>query len=180
MKPPLMGPIAAMLVATTLTPAAAAQDFGSAFASTPSGGTRGYDFSGFGAYLSGSSPTYVPFGGGMGGFVPYTPGPGGGLGVASPMRDPAARRPSGGMAGMGARPPFGIPSGSLTPLSPITTGGMGGMGRRPSAGGMGGLAPRVGAGRPMGGMSRPPVGGYPFRQPPSLIGPSSAGPAMSM
>ncbi|WP_165232507.1 hypothetical protein [Aquisphaera insulae] len=141
-------------------------------------GRRGFDFSGFGAYLGGTSPTYVPFGGLMGGFVPYTPGPSGGLGVAAPMREPSARVPGAGMGAMGSNSGarLGMPSGALTPLAPIGTGS----GRTGGMSGMSGLAPRAGTARPMGGMNRPPVGGYPFRQPPSLLGPSSSAPAMSM
>jgi hypothetical protein len=44
----------------------------------------------------------------------------------------------------------------------------------------GGLIKRPASRGAMGGMARPPVGSYPFRQPPSLLGPASAGPAMSM
>jgi hypothetical protein len=32
----------------------------------------------------------------------------------------------------------------------------------------------------MGGMPRPAVGGYPFRQPPSLVNPAAPSPGMSM
>jgi hypothetical protein len=71
----------------------------------------------------------------------------------------------GGMArmagGMGGRRPFTLPAGSLS-------GGMGlggGMRRLPAATGMGVMPPSI---------------GYPFRQPPSLVSPSTPGAGMSM
>lgn len=63
--------------------------------------------------------------------------------------------------GMGGRRPFALQPSSLT-------GGMGlggGMRRMPAAGGMGVMPPSI---------------GYPFRQPPSLLTPSTAGAGMSM
>ena len=72
---------------------------------------------------------------------------------------------SGGMTrmvgGMGGRRPFTLQPSTLS-------GGMGlgsGMRRMPAAGGMGVMPPSI---------------GYPFRQPPSLVSPSSAGAGMSM
>ena len=63
--------------------------------------------------------------------------------------------------GMGGRRPFTLSTGTLS-------GGMGlggGMRRMPAAGGMGVMPPSI---------------GYPFRQPPSLLAPSSTGAGMSM
>ena len=57
-----------------------AQDVGSYGPSLSSARMSSSSFSGAGSYFGGSS-TYVPFGGAMGGFVPYSSGPGGGLGV---------------------------------------------------------------------------------------------------
>ena len=65
---------------------AQAQYFGSSSSGLSSGSMPSYRFSSAGSYFSGSS-TYVPFGGAMGGFIPYGPGPGGGLGVQPGMRD---------------------------------------------------------------------------------------------
>jgi hypothetical protein len=137
-----------------------------------------YRFSGVGSYFSGTS-AYVPFST-MGGFVPYSPGPGGGLGVQPGMRSSGAQMQTGGMGLMGPRPRLGLIRGQITPIAPITSTGMGGMGPRAGMGSMGGLIRRTPAGGSMGGMARPPVGGYPFRQPPSLLGPATATPSMSM
>jgi hypothetical protein len=129
------------------------------------------------SYSSGGT-SYLPFGGG--GFVPYSGGPGGGLGVQPRMAGPSLRSPlataaMGGMAGsMG--PSLGQVRSSITPLSPIRvmSGGRGGG----MAGGA--MIQRASNGGGMGGMSRPPVGSYPFRQPPSLTGPASQVMSMSM
>ena len=137
------------------------------------GTTRSYNFSGVGPYFSGTS-AYVPSGT-MGGFVPYSPGPAGGLGVQSGMRSPVVQMQPSGMVLMGPRPSLGLIRGQITPLARIGTRGMGeGMGS------MGGLIRRTPSGGPMGGMSRRPVGSYPFRQPPSLLGPATAAPSMAM
>jgi len=143
-----------------------------------SGTTPTYNFSGAGSYFGGSS-AYVPFGGAMGGFMPYSPAPGGGLGVQPGMRDSGMQLPPGGMSMLEARPTLGLIRGATTPLAPIGFGGMGSrsVGRMES---MGGLIQRSPTGGSMGGMARPPVGSYPFRQPPSLLGPVSSAPAMSM
>ena len=124
----------------------------------------------------GGGTVYVPYG--AGGFIPYSSGPGGGLGVQSamprPMNRPAtfaggAARAAGGEGGMSAT--LGPLRATLTPLAPIRAGGSGmGMG--------GGLVRRAAPGAGMNAMGRPPVGGYPFRQPSSLGGP--AGPGMGM
>ena len=83
----------------------------------------------------------------------------------------------GGMGLMGPRPSLGLIRGQLTPLSPISSRGMG---AGEGMGSMGGLIRRTPSGGPMGGMARPPVGSYPFRQPPSLLGPATAAPSMAM
>jgi hypothetical protein len=126
-----------------------------------------------GSLDSGGGTSYLPYGGG-GGFLPYSPGPGGGLGVQPRMAPAATRAPMQG-AGMSGVPgaELGRPRSRLAPLRPLSVmdAGMGGgpLLRRPPAG-------AGGMGR---GMARPPVGYYPFRQPPSLVGPSG-GPSMSM
>src|SRR3974377_302800 len=55
-----------------------------------------YNFAGGGTVARGSS-TYLPFGGSMSGFVPYSPGSSGGLGVQSQMGNTAMQTPPGGM-----------------------------------------------------------------------------------
>jgi hypothetical protein len=137
-----------------------------------------YNFSGAGSYFGGTS-ALVPFGGAMGGFLPYSPGLGGGLGVQPAMPDSAMQMPPGGMRMLGTRPSLGLIRSATTPLAPISIGGMGSR----SFGRIGSMAEpirRSPAGGSMGGMPRPPVGNYPFRQPPSLVGPSTAAPSMSM
>jgi hypothetical protein len=129
-----------------------------------------------------SSGGYLPFGGGsFSGYVPFSGGPGGGLGVQPQiprMPPPAATRtPLDGtsMSG-GMRQDLGALRGTLSPLrpiSPLDPGGLMGTGGsmiRRAPGGAGG----------MGGMARPPVGGYPFRRPPSIVTPNASSPAMSM
>jgi hypothetical protein len=120
------------------------------------------------------SSTYVPFGA-YGGFVPYTPGPGQGLGVMRRFDSGAAPMLRTPMGLMGPSQGLGAIRGSLTPLAPIG-GAM--MGTR----GMGApLVPRRSTREPMrGSMGRPPVGGYPFRIPPSLLDRGTSAPAMSM
>jgi len=129
------------------------------------------------SWLSGTSPSYyLPYGS-MGGFVPYSPGPGQGLGVMTRpgLAGGSMRQPN--MEMLGQRSSLGQIRGALTPMAPIGITGRGGMGQ----GGMsGGLIRRWPSGGPMGGMVRPPVGSYPFRIPPSLIGPATSAPSMSM
>ncbi len=170
-----LGSIALMALGTG---PAEAQYSSSSGTGMSSGTMPSYNFSGAGSYFRGSS-SYVPFGGAMGGFLPFSPGPGGGLGVQPGMRDSGMQRPTGGMSMQGARPTLGLIPSATTPLTPIGVGGMGSrsFGRTES---MGGLIRRSPAGGSMGGMARPPVGSYPFRQPPSLLGPASSAPAMSM
>lgn len=131
-----------------------------------------------GSLYTGGGTSYIPYGANMSGFVPYTPGPGGGLGVQARMPQVVTRPPAFGLGmqgGMGGQ--LGQVRTSLVPLRPLSTSGMGmgggGLIRRAPAGG----APAMGGG--MGGAGRPPVGNYPFRQPPSLVSPTS-GPSMSM
>jgi hypothetical protein len=154
---------------------ARAQVYSSVGRGTGSDTMPSYNFSGMGTVASGSS-TYLPFGGNMSGFVPYSSGPSGGLGVQSPMANSAMQTPSGGMMMPSARPGLGSIRSRIAPLTPI--GSMG----SPRGGQMGipgTMIQRPPAGAGMGGRMRPPVGGYPFQQPPLLIGPGSA-PAMSM
>jgi hypothetical protein len=132
-------------------------------------------FSSAGSYFGGSS-TYVPFSGAMGGFIPYSSGPGGGLGVQPGMRVPAPPVQTGGMQMLGSTPNLGRISGTTTPLAPL------GIMNRPGMGGSGmsgGLIRRTPS-RGMEPMRRAPVGSYPFRIPPSLLGTGTSLPAMSM
>ncbi len=120
------------------------------------------------------NPAYLPAGGS--GFLPYTPGPGGGLGVMPPSAPLPARmsaRPTtlgGGMsAGVTAGPRTLLP-GYRGSLGLTASRGLGGGAMRRSTSGMTGRAmPR-----------RPPVGSYPFRQPAPLTPLAPAGPNMSM
>jgi hypothetical protein len=127
---------------------------------------------------SGGSAAYLPYGTNGGGFIPYTAGPGGGLGVQGPImpaRAPATSDGMGGMAGF-SRPTLGRPRAAIAPLSPISRAGA-------SMGGGMGAGPMIQRGSAIGGMNRmarPPVGGYPFRQPPSLLVPAASAPSMSM
>lgn len=125
--------------------------------------------------LRGGGAGYLPSGGG---FVPYTPGPGGGLGVQSRMGGGSPSASTGAMAMPGGAAPGapGATAGGFSPLAPI-----GRMGARRGGMGMGRLPGRATSGRGMGGgMVRPPVGSYPFRIPPSLLGPATQAPAMAM
>lgn len=127
-------------------------------------------------FYSSGGTVYVPYSGTGAGFLPYTPGPGGGLGVQGssprPPDRPAASPSVPNMAGPvvpGMGSGLGSLRSTLTPLTPIRSGGM--------ATGMGGpllrREPSAGMGRP----SRPPVGSYPFRQP-SGYGPAGVGMGM--
>jgi hypothetical protein len=135
-------------------------------------GAQGYGTSPGPAY-SGGGTSYLPLGGNMGGFIPYSPGPGGGLGVQARAPQAVARPPMEATTMGGAGPALGAPRSAVAPLAPIgVMRSGGGMIRRspPAGGAMGG----------MGGTPRPPVGSYPFRQPPGLLGPGGSSPAMSM
>lgn len=107
--------------------------------------------------------SYLPYAGPSGGFIPYTPGPGGGLGIMpGPARSMARPAPA-GRSMAGAMPTgMGSPRRWIAPFGPI--GGDGMLIRRAPGG--------------MSGSTRPPVGSYPFRQPPSLLVPGT--PSMSM
>jgi hypothetical protein len=120
--------------------------------------------------------TYLPFGA-TGGFVPYAPGPGQGLGVTARGSVMGVNPTRAAMAMPGQRAELGQSRGYLSPLAPIGTMRRAGMGQ----GGMSGpLIRPMPSGAVMGGMTRPPVGGYPFRIPPPLVGPAAATPGMSM
>jgi hypothetical protein len=130
--------------------------------------------------MGGSGPMIIPYGGMFEGFMPSR------MGGGSPFS--FRSRPTAAMES--ARTSF-----SLSPLS----GGMSSM-----SGGLGGsragtraMSPlgsrgtmRLGGGTGLGGMQRmpsvggtsvmPPSIGYPFRQPPSLVSPSTPGTGMSM
>ncbi len=128
-----------------------------------------------GSYFSGGA-AYVPFSAGMGGFVPYQGGPGGGLGVQQPTRSALRPMPAegGGMGMLGTGSPLGVRREAFAPLAPLGTLRSGGMRGR-------GMSGTLFPGQsPAAGMRRPPVGSYPFRIPPSLLGPATASPGMSM
>jgi len=155
---------------------AQAQYVGSYGPSPSSARMSSSSFSGAGSYFGGSS-TYVPFGGAMGGFVPYSSGPGGGLGVQPGMRDPGLPVQTGGMRMLGSTPNLGLIGGTTTPLAPLGIMNRAGMG---NSGMSGALIRRPPSGGGMEPMRRAPVGSYPFRIPPSLLGPGTTSPAMSM
>jgi hypothetical protein len=145
-------------------------------AAAAAAGVRSADAQGY-PPAGGGGTVYVPYGG-AGGFMPYSPGPAGGLGVQSASALPMGRAPSlasgaqmspGGASGMTTG--LGSVRATLSPLTPIRAGGSGmGMG--------GGLIRRTAPNGGMNALSRPPVGGYPFKQPARLSGP--AGPGMGM
>ncbi|MGO9597825.1 MAG: hypothetical protein ACLP7Q_07500 [Isosphaeraceae bacterium] len=171
--------LGSIVLMVTWTDPAHAQFFGSSSSGISTVTMTSYNFSGVGSYFSGSSTAYIPFSG-MGGFIPYSPGPRGGLGVQPGMRTTGGQMQASGMGSMlGSRPSLGLIRGQIAPLVPI---GLGAMGSRVGGGmgAMGGLIRRTPSSGPMGGMARPPVGSYPFRQPPSLLGPATASPSMSM
>lgn len=122
--------------------------------------------------------TYLPAGPIGGGFIPYTPGPSGGLGIAGRPRasSPSAMGTS-GMSAMSSRAtPTLSPRGraALSPLAPLGRLGIG-IGAR---GGMRGPAMSTPS---MSRKVRPPVGFYPFQLPTAPGGASGASaPAMSM
>jgi hypothetical protein len=138
--------------------------------------TSGGRFTPQGWLPSPGSGSYLPFGG-MGGFIPYSPGPGLGLGVMSRNGVAAMNLPGELMPVTEMRLRLGQVRSNITPLVPIGIMSSGGMGR---AGMSAGLIRKASSSRLMDGMVRPPVGSYPFRVPPSLIGPTTLAPAMSM
>jgi hypothetical protein len=121
------------------------------------------------ARASAQGAGYVPYGTLSGGFVPYRPGPSGGFTMTN---RPVGTTPlgSGGFESMAGamRPALGAGRSTIGPLAPVrlNSNGMG----------VGGLLGRGSSS--MKPTARPPVGGYPFRVPPSLTGPG--GPAMPM
>jgi hypothetical protein len=173
---PWLGSIGLML---TCAFSSSAQYPGSPVSSMSSARALSNGFSSAGSYFGGGS-TYLPFGGAMGGFVPYSAGPGGGVGVVQGMGESVTPTGSGSMFMLGTRPILGQVRGSLTPLAPIGQGATGSRARASMGSMGGGVINRPASRGATGGMARPPVGSYPFRQPPSLLGPASARPAMSM
>jgi hypothetical protein len=130
-------------------------------------------FGGYGAerppLYAGGTTAYLPLGGSVPGYVPYSGGPGGGLATM-----PASRRmEAAAMRGLGMPGPrstgLGLGSARLVVPGPI---GRGRMGMRGAAA-MGGSAAMS---RP----SRPPVGAYPFRRPAASGRPAPSAAAMSM
>jgi hypothetical protein len=156
--------VAAVTVATSAT---RGQDLGAGGSLGGYGTTSWYSTPG----MSGGGPMIIPYAGMFGGFMPGRMG-GGSLSFRA--------RSSTSMES--ARRPF-----VLSPMSGMQGGSRGGraMGSFGSSGTMG-----SGRGTGLGGMRRmpgargtsvmPPSIGYPFRQPPSLVSPSSAGMGMSM
>jgi len=114
----------------------------------------------------------IPYAGKFGGFMPYRMG--GNTSLSFPARgasSPGTGRASFNLSPMsGGMPPLsggvrpGMGAGGLMSTSPGSQGGTG-FGTMPGSRGMGVM---------------PPSFGYPFRQPPSLLTPSSAGAGMSM
>ena len=146
------------------TPPARAQGSG------PAGSLGGYggSMTDVGSGMGMSGPV-IPYAGKFGGFMPYRMGGSGSLSFQS-RGAPAMGSP---------RTSFG-----LSPMS----GGMGqGMGTLPRFFPSSGMSGATGLGGGMNSMSgprgmgvMPPNFGYPFRQPPSLLSPSSPGAGMSM
>ena len=122
-------------------------------------------------------PMVIPYGGTFEGFMPSRMGGGAPLSFRSRQVAPMARGRSpftlspmsGGMSGM-----IGNAVGKRA-MAPIGSGGT--MGSGGSTGLLGGMRRMQGGG---GRSVMPPSIGYPFRQPPSLVSPSSAGIGMSM
>jgi hypothetical protein len=157
-------------------PSASAQGYGSPGSLGGFGAASTYATPGMG----GSGPMIIPYGGTFAGFMPSRMGGGSSLSFRSrPAAPMSPARPafrlsplSGAMSSMsggagGAR--TGVramsPYGSAVAPGPGSGTGRGGMRRMPGAGGMGVMPPSI---------------GYPFRQPPSLVGPSAPGMGMSM
>jgi hypothetical protein len=170
--------LSSILLVFVCAPWSSAQFPGSTGSSMSSARVSSKGSSAAGSYFDGGS-SYLPFGV-MGGFVPYSARPGGGLGVMQGMSETMAPMGSAGMTLQGTRSTLGRLGGSLSPLVPIGLGAMGSSAGGQMGSGGGGLIKRPPSRGTMGGMTRPPVGSYPFRQPPSLLGPASTGPAMSM
>jgi hypothetical protein len=141
----------------------------------PIGSLGGYGGSmsdtGSGAAMSGP---IIPYAGRFGGFMPYRMGTGGSL----------TFQPRGASSMRSSRTPF-----SLSPMSGGISSMSGGMGQGPGNGSRSAMG--VGTGMGLGGGTQPMAGprsmgvmppsfGYPFRQPPSLLAPTSSGTGMSM
>src|SRR5262249_53227519 len=138
---------------------------------------------GFGASLSGAmpgmgdgAPIVIPYGGSFEGFMPGRMGGGSALSFPTRPATPIGTRRgtfslsplSGGMSGMSG----GTIGGKV--MAPIGSGGTMSLG---SGTGLGAMRRMPGVGRSN---VMPPSIGYPFRQPPSLVSPSSAGMGPSM
>lgn len=149
--------------------------FGQGFGPTPSLGGYGASSGFAGNSMGGSGSMVIPYGGMFEGFAPNS----------LPGGSSLSFRPRGSGMSMGsARTPFMLP-----PLSGGMSGG--GMGTRPRTRGMSPFrstrSMELGVGRPLRSMQgmpgssiMPPSLGYPFRQPPSLIAPSTTASGMSM
>ena len=153
--------------------------FGASTAQAQGTGSSG-SLGGYGAIMSGASTSMgnanIPYAGAFSGFMPFRMGGGGNLSFQTRGNSAMGSNRtsfslmstmSGGKgAGFGSDSGFGSNSGSLSAGS-----GMGiGMGMSVGQG--------IGRSRSPGVM--PPSFGYPFRQPPSLLGSSSGAPGMSM
>ncbi len=144
--------------------------------------TEGRSLGGYGGSMtdtgSGMGGPVIPYAGKFGGFMPYRMSGSGSLSYqsrgTSPMgsgRTSFSLSPmSGGMSSMPSG--FGAGSRTLSPFGAQGAMGLGGGSR------MGGGMNQTSGTRGMGVM--PPSFGYPFRQPPSLLSPSSSGTGMSM
>ena len=151
---------------------ASAQDYGG----PGSLGGFGASSSGPMAGMGGGPPMIIPYGGAFAGFMPGRMG--GGSALSFRTRPGATmdtgRRTfslsplSGGMSGMSG----GGVDGRL--MAPIGSGGTMGLGGGTGLGGMRRMSGGAGS------SVMPPSIGYPFRQPPSLVSPSSGGMGMSM
>jgi hypothetical protein len=124
--------------------------------------------------FEGGGTSYVPYGGGFGGFIPQRSMSGAAVRPMGGMVEPYARSPIAGMGvlgGMGTGLGAGASRALSAPVGPLrlSGAGMGGAMTRPSGG----------SASPMGAMGRPPVGYYPFRVPPNFST-SGSGPRMAM
>ncbi len=125
---------------------------------------------------TGMSGPAIPYAGKFGGFMPYRMGGSGSLSFQSRGTSP-----------MGSgRTTFSLspPSGGMSSMSGGTSKGLAAPSRISSSFGPPGATGSGGDMQPMSGSRgtgvMPPSFGYPFRQPPSLLTPSSAGAGMSM
>ncbi len=149
---------------------------------TPSASAQGYgSLGGYGAVsryatpgMGQSSPMIIPYGGTFEGFMPSRMGGGSSLSFRSRPSTPMGSARStfrlspllGGMSSMSGG--VGGARAGGRAMSPLGSPGVtrpGGMRRMPGAGSIGVMPPSI---------------GYPFRQPPSLVGPPAPGTGMSM